>query len=646
MRDPQHASEAAFFFGDPSAPNFGVLHAPSVAAAESPAGIVICAPLAHEFDFSHRLLVEFARVLSGAGLWVLRFDYRGHGDSFGAFADYALEDYAADIRQAMAALEERAGVPCRGLCGLRLGATLAATIWAEDPRPGPLTLWEPVAQGARYLDDLLRAILVKQMAHERGASTTREMLRQRIAHGEPVIFEGRPITPGLVRSLESLDLESAGRRLAKPTLLVQISKRPTTQAAPPLRKLHGDLNTRCQADLQAAVMPLPWFGSLVLDYAGRIYPHALFQQTCAWIGERLREVAPAAEVRGRAAPAPSRDAGHRWAPHPPSRPGNSSPADDERPVEFVVDGLRCTGMLHRSPTADTLRPLILLPPQGMNLRSGWNQLHVRLARTLGQIGWSSLRWDARGLGQSAGTLDFVSGADLFLAVETGQHLSDTRAAIAFVERELGLHSVILLGVCGGAVTAGLLAAEDPRVAAAALVELPLLHSRDPAQREGKPLWRYRDKIMSATAWRRLLSLQLDFQFHLRSLRLAAGKLSRPRSRSRVDDGWLIDQLGATANVALAHAIERCGARGIPVLFAFGSTDNLQCFERVRSRLLPSVAPQIWQRTIAGADHDFLLPWHTRELGETLQDWLENGCNFRPRATVHATGDCHSELPHA
>ena len=302
MRDPQHASEVAFFFGDPSAPNFGVLHAPSVAAAESQAGIVICAPLAHEFDFSHRLLVEFARVLSGAGLWVLRFDYRGHGDSFGTFADYALADYVADIRQAMAALEERAGVPCRGLCGLRLGATLAATVWAEDPRPGPLTLWEPVAQGARYLDDLLRAILAKQMAHERGASTTRELLRQRIANGEPVIFEGRPITPGLVRSLESLDLESVCRRLAKPTLLVQISKRPTTQAAPPLRKLHRDLNTRCQADLQAAVMPLPWFGSLVLDYAGRIYPHALFQQTCAWIGERLREVAPAAEVRGRAAP--------------------------------------------------------------------------------------------------------------------------------------------------------------------------------------------------------------------------------------------------------------------------------------------------------------------------------------------------------
>ena len=117
-------------------------------------------------------------------------------------------------------------------------------------------------------------------------------------------------------------------------------------------------------------------------------------------------------------------------------------------------------------------------------------------------------------------------------------------------------------------------------------------------------------------------------------------------KSRVDDGWLIDQLGATANVALAGAVARCCSRGVPVLFAFGSTDNAQFFERVRERLLPPDAPRVWRRTIDGADHDFLLPWHTQTLGETLLDWLENACNFRSKATVHETGDCHPEFPHA
>ncbi len=278
MHDPLPAREVAFFFGDPSAPNFGVLHAPATTSAGSQAGIVLCSPLAHEFDFSHRLLVEFARGLSDSGLWVMRFDYRGHGDSGGEFCGYVLDDFVEDIRRAIAALEDRAAVPCRGLCGLRLGATLAAIAWAESPRRGPLVLWEPVVQGTRYLDDLLRAVLVKNMVHPSGEGMTREILRQRIANGDPVIFEGRPITQDLVRSLEALDLHAAGRHLTQPTLIVQISKRRTTTAAPALRKLQGGLSTRCRADLQAAVMPLPWFGSLVLDYAGRVYPQRCFSR--------------------------------------------------------------------------------------------------------------------------------------------------------------------------------------------------------------------------------------------------------------------------------------------------------------------------------------------------------------------------------
>jgi uncharacterized protein len=646
MHHPKHASEVPFFFGDPSEPNFGVLHEPSVDGAY-PAGIVLCSPLAHEFDFSHRMLVEFARTLSNAGIWVLRFDYRGHGDSFGAFADYALADYREDIRRAIRALEDRAGVPCQGLCGLRLGATLAASVWAEDNRPGPLVLWEPVAQGSRFLDDLLRAIVAKNMTHSTGEKTTREILRQHIAQGEPVIFEGRFISPGLARSLEALDLASACQRLSQPTLLVQMSRRPTTNVAAPLRKLHDALSTHCPVELQTAVLPVPWFGSLVLDYSGRIYPRTLFQQTQDWIWQQLTKTPTQSP-----ATTPVTTVTQPEAPTQSARPlrtgkSRSSPAGHERPVEFVVDGVRCSGMLHGSPLKDSHRPLIVMPPQGMNLRSGWNQLHTRLARMLGEAGWSSLRFDARGLGQSAGTLDFVSGADLFSAVETGLHVPDTRAAIAFAEHELGVRSVILIGVCGGAVTAGYLAAEDPRVAAAALVELPLVCApRNPEESEGMPLWRYRDKLMSVDAWRRLLALQFDFRFHLQSMRMAAGRLARRRGQSRVDEGWLIDQLGATANVDLAGAVARCCSRGVPVLFAFGSTDNAQFFERVRERLLPPDAPRVWRRTIDGADHDFLSPWHTQTLGETLLDWLENACNFRSKANVHETCDYHPELPHA
>ncbi len=251
-------------------------------------------------------------------------------------------------------------------------------------------------------------------------------------------------------------------------------------------------------------------------------------------------------------------------------------------------------MLHMSPDADTGRPLIVLPPQGMNLRTGWNQLHVRLARMLGQAGWSSLRFDVRGLGQSAGALDFVSGADLFLAVENGGHLADTRAAITFAEHELGVRSVILVGVCGGAVTR-----QDcwrPRIRVWRRLPWSKCRCSTPATRRSaraNPCGAIATRSDPPTAWRRVLSLQLDFKFHLRSLRSAVSRLSRRRLRPRVDDGWLIDQLGAAANVALASAVERCCVRGIPLLFAFGSTDNAATFRpRAFPPLPPGLAPRL------------------------------------------------------
>ena len=591
------------------------------------------------------MLVEWARSLTELGLWVLRFDYRGHGDSGGVFHDYALHDFVDDIQRAMDVLEQRAGVPCRGLCGLRLGATLAAQVWADDPRPGPLVLWEPVLSGPRYLDELLMGILAKNMAQKAGPRTSRTELRQRIARGDPVIFEGRLISRELSRSLEALDLVATSERLAKPTLWVQIRKRQASPPQPLLLKIQRDLQRRGRADFRSLALPLPWFGSLVLDYAGRVSPRELFQVTRSWMGEQissgLQEPSESeAATPSRSIPALGRSA--RW----PQEDRLATGAACERPICFDVDGVRCRGMLHVPADVDLDRPVIVMPPQGMNLRTGWNQLHVRLARMLGTSGWSSLRFDARGLGQSDGELDFATGADLFFALENGFQIPDTRAAIDWVEQTLGSRSVILLGVCGGAVTAGFLGVNDPRLAAVALLELPLLHSRHPAQRAGKPLWRYREPLLSPQAWRRLLTLQIDFRVHLQSLHLAASRWFRSHPRDSALDRWLSNQLGATANLALAGAVRRCCTRGIPVLFAFGSTDNARFFDRVKSVLCPADSSRIGVRVIEGADHDFLLPEHAQQLGNALEEWLNRCFNTCQEAMFNETGDCHPELPHA
>ena len=131
-------------------------------------------------------MVEWGRVLCREGFWVLRFDYRGYGDSDGLFEQFTIDDYLADIRTAMAELERRAGVPCRGLCGLRLGATLAALTAPSLAKPPMLILWEPVINGADYIDELLRLVMAKQMKESGGAPKTRDQLKQDILNGGEV----------------------------------------------------------------------------------------------------------------------------------------------------------------------------------------------------------------------------------------------------------------------------------------------------------------------------------------------------------------------------------------------------------------------------------------------------------------------------
>lgn len=102
---------------------------------------------------SHRQFVLLARDLAAAGYAVLRFDYRGMGDSDGRFVGF--ESVEDDIRAAIDALcgtlPETQGIALWGLCD---GATAIAFYAAKDPRVAAAVLLNPwvrsdisVAQG-------------------------------------------------------------------------------------------------------------------------------------------------------------------------------------------------------------------------------------------------------------------------------------------------------------------------------------------------------------------------------------------------------------------------------------------------------------------------------------------------------------------
>jgi len=120
------------------------LHLP--AAAPAP-GVVVCHGFTGHRIEAHFLFVKAARALCAAGLAVLRFDFRGSGESAGSFRDMTI---SGEIADALAALEfmraEPAVDPERiALLGLSLGGLVAACAAARDGGVSALVLWSAVA---------------------------------------------------------------------------------------------------------------------------------------------------------------------------------------------------------------------------------------------------------------------------------------------------------------------------------------------------------------------------------------------------------------------------------------------------------------------------------------------------------------------
>ena len=87
---------------------FAFLHLPGGPAR---GGIVLCAPLAEEKLWSHRVFVSFARELAARGFAVLRFDFRGEGDSDRRFEESDLDTRLADTHAACGAAQPLLTLP-------------------------------------------------------------------------------------------------------------------------------------------------------------------------------------------------------------------------------------------------------------------------------------------------------------------------------------------------------------------------------------------------------------------------------------------------------------------------------------------------------------------------------------------------------
>jgi len=250
-------------------PLYAVYHPVASEDAAMAVPVAIAPSLFEERKSAYGPLRRLAERLAAAGHPVLRFDYRGSGESGGHPARRRWQHLVEDVTIARQTLAELSGRTGCVLLGLRLGATLALQQGGAVGVEGVIAL-APVVKGATQvrlwkMRSKIRAELTETRAGapSRPGSSRRDDARALAAssNGEPKLpaadvidFDGYEVSPAFFDDVAALDLLTELRPLSKPGCLIQISHR--ADAAPESTQLLGVLGQ--SAKLEALRMEPFW----------------------------------------------------------------------------------------------------------------------------------------------------------------------------------------------------------------------------------------------------------------------------------------------------------------------------------------------------------------------------------------------------
>lgn len=399
---------------------FGWLH-----PAGGRLGVVLCAPHGHEELCVHRAWKAFAAMLAEAGLPTLRFDYHGLGDSAGEDSDPGrVRAWLDSIHAAVRRLREDTGVAEVALVGYRLGGLLAAV--AADEMTGEadavdaLVLLNPTPSGrmaVREMQALSRIVALPG---------PEDIPPHRAGQLNVVGFAMTPETSMELAALDGWVLERA------PARRVLLLDKPDSRAAARLAERLRAVGTAVEEGAFAGSPEL-------LQQPQGAEAAVVFAPVVAWL-------TAGGVARGAAVPPVDRPTGLMMA------------AAAERPVFFGADpalfGICCTPVLADPPGG---RPAILFLNSGATHHVGSGRGTVLQARRLAAQGYTSLRIDAAGIGDSPAR---PGQPDNLLY--TREVMADVSAALNWLE-EQGHDRCVIIGLCAGGAPSLLAGLGDDRV---------------------------------------------------------------------------------------------------------------------------------------------------------------------------------------
>jgi hypothetical protein len=253
-------------------------------------------------------------------------------------------------------------------------------------------------------------------------------------------------------------------------------------------------------------------------------------------------------------------------------------------------------------------PAVVLWNVGIHHRVGPYRLFTDLARKLAQVGFTSLRFDVAGQGDSAPRRGVGEG---------NPHVQDLQEALALLEKRLGFKSFAPVAFCSGVDALHPLGLQDERVSAMVYIE--------PYAWRTRGFWmRYPLRLLNRARWERRLN-------KLRALLPAAPKDERDPAVA-VDPAEQEAAQGAQNGNVFARSyptaaqfgldLERLSKRGVRLLFLYfgGDTDvnfEGQLWEMI-GRRLPGSAEVVFDRQ---ADHILYRPPDRERAIDAVSRWF-------------------------
>jgi alpha-beta hydrolase superfamily lysophospholipase len=580
---------------------FGWLHRPRAGLA-SGTGLVICKPFGYEAICSHRSVRAFADAAVARGVPALRFDYLGTGDSAEIVPEAdQLQNWACDVVAAVRELQRRTGVERVCLLGIRLGALLATLAAGRCKAVNSLVLIAPVISGRRYL----RELRITRLAAYIGAEPAPP--DRSVPDTGKMEVCGFSLSAATVATLGQLDLSTRDAPNVSEILLIDGNTMPMARGwAEALSGLGVSTKYLALPGMVEMIMTPPQLASI---------PQEMIAAIQDWLPS-TRESTSKCE-NGRTHPAEFDSVQSSTVLTLPDKGPEHHGLVTERTAFFAAETV-LFGIVTEPREGEKRRRAVILVNAGADYHIGASGIYVELARSWARRGYVVLRMDLAGLGDS-GTRPGRHDDEVF----PPEAVEDIRAAIEFMRTRYGVRDITLAGFCSGAYHV-LRAA----VAAVPVNRILMINPQNFYWKEGmtindmqlaelviKPR-AYRERWMSMTTWRRLLTGRIDVRYILKiyAHRVLLALESTLRDWARFMHIRLPHDLG--------WELEEVAARGIRVVFVFaGGEPGIELLNIQGGSSIKRLGDRCRVHTIESADHVFSKSGPRAVLERILSDEL-------------------------